>query len=53
MVDYTEGAGYQYHTHVKPGDVGRYVLLTGDPGRCESISKLFDDPKLLYRYYVR
>lgn len=44
MVDYTEGAGYQYHTHVKPGDVGRYVILTGDPGRCESISKLFDNP---------
>ncbi len=47
MVDYTEGAGYQYHTHVKPGDVGRYVLLTGDPGRCESISKLFDNPKFV------
>ena len=47
MVDYTEGAGYQYHTHVKPGDVGRYVLLTGDPGRCESISKLFDNPEFV------
>ena len=47
MVDYTEGAGYQYHTHVKPGDVGRYVLLTGDPGRCEAISKYFDDPKFV------
>ena len=45
MVDYTEGAGYQYHTHVKKGDVGRYVILTGDPVRCESISKLFDNPK--------
>ena len=44
MVDYTEGAGYEYHTHIAPGDVGRYVLLTGDPGRCEEISKLFDDP---------
>lgn len=47
MVDYTEGAGYQYHTHVKPGDVGRYVLLTGDPGRCESISKYFDNPEFI------
>ncbi len=45
MIDYTEGAGFQYHTHVKPGDVGRYVLLTGDPGRCESISKYFDNPQ--------
>ena len=47
MVDYTEGAGYQYHTHVAPGDVGRYVILTGDPGRCESISKLLDNPKFV------
>ena len=47
MIDYTEGAGYQYHTHVKPGDVGRYVILTGDPGRCESISKLFDNPEFV------
>lgn len=44
MVDYTEGAGYEYHTHVKKGDIGRYVLLTGDPGRCEEISGYFDDP---------
>lgn len=47
MVDYTEGAGYQYHTHVKKGDVGRYVLLTGDPGRCETISKYFDNPRFI------
>ncbi len=47
MVDYTEGAGYQYHTHVKPGDVGEYVLLTGDPGRCESISKLLDNSQFV------
>ena len=47
MVDYTEGAGYQYHTHVKKGDVGRYVILTGDPGRCETISHLFDNPEFI------
>ncbi|WP_022777213.1 uridine phosphorylase [Butyrivibrio sp. AE3009] len=47
MVDYTEGAGYQYHTHVKKGDIGRYVILTGDPGRCESISHLFDNPRFV------
>ena len=44
MIDYTEGAGFQYHTHVAAGDIGRYVLLTGDPGRCESIAQYFDDP---------
>ena len=26
-------AEMQYHVHLKPGDVGRYVLLPGDPGR--------------------
>lgn len=26
-------ADLQYHVHLKPGDVGRYVLLPGDPGR--------------------
>ena len=47
MVDYTEGAGYQYHVHTKPGDVGRYVILPGDPGRCEKIAKYFDDAELV------
>ncbi len=37
----------QYHIHCKPGDVGRYVLLPGDPGRCEIIARLFDDPVLV------
>jgi len=32
-----------YHINMKKGDVGRYVLLPGDPGRCESIAKYFDD----------
>ena len=47
MVDYTEGAGYQYHLQTKKGDVGRYVILPGDPGRCEKIAAYFDDPKLV------
>jgi len=33
----------QYHVKCKKGDVGRYVIIPGDPGRCESIAKLFDD----------
>ena len=45
MIDYTEGSGKQYHTNVGPGDVGRYVFLPGDPGRCEAIAKYFDNPK--------
>ena len=44
MIDYTEGAGTQYHIGLKPGDVGRYVLLPGDPKRCRLIAAKFDDP---------
>ena len=36
--------GMQYHIHCKEGDVGRYVFLPGDPGRCESIASHFDNP---------
>jgi len=35
----------QYHIQMKKGDVGRYVLLPGDPGRCEKIAAFFDDPQ--------
>ncbi len=35
----------QYHIQLEPGDVGRYVLLPGDPGRCEKIAAFFDNPK--------
>ena len=34
----------QYHIRCKAGDVGRYVFLPGDPGRCESIAAHFDNP---------
>jgi uridine phosphorylase len=37
----------QYHIQLKKGDVGRYVLLPGDPGRCEKIADFFDDPQLI------
>ena len=36
-----------YHIHMKKGDVGRYVFLPGDPGRCEKIASYFDDPELI------
>lgn len=32
----------QHHIQCKEGDVGRYVLLPGDPGRCADIAKHFD-----------
>ena len=36
--------GQQFHIRCVEGDVGRYVFLPGDPGRCESIAALFDNP---------
>ena len=34
----------QFHIRCQAGDVGRYVFLPGDPGRCESIAAHFDNP---------
>lgn len=39
--------GLMYHIHMKKGDVGRYVFLPGDPGRCEKIASYFDNPELI------
>ena len=36
--------GTQHHIRCNKGDVGRYVFLPGDPGRCESIARHFDNP---------
>jgi uridine phosphorylase len=35
----------QYHIHVKPGEVGKYVLLPGDPDRVLRIAKYLDNSK--------
>jgi uridine phosphorylase len=37
----------QYHIRVSENDVGKYVLLPGDPGRCESIANYFDNPQFV------
>ena len=47
MADYSQVEGMQYHIQCKKGDVGKYVILTGDPKRCESIAAYFDDAKLV------
>lgn len=36
--------GLAFHLHIKEGDIGRYVLLPGDPARCEKIARYFDNP---------
>lgn len=47
MTNYSEIEGMQYHIQLKPGDVGRYVILPGDPKRCEKIASHFTDAKLM------
>lgn len=37
----------EYHIQCARGEVGRYVFLPGDPGRCEAIAKYFDEPRLV------
>ena len=34
----------QYHINVSEGQVGKYCILPGDPGRCEKIAAFFDEP---------
>jgi len=46
MLKYSEN-GIQYHIGIKEGDVGKYVILPGDPKRCEKIAKYFDDAKFV------
>jgi len=37
-----------FHLGCKKGDVGRYCLLPGDPGRCEKIAALLDDAHFVH-----
>ncbi|MBQ6892973.1 MAG: uridine phosphorylase [Clostridia bacterium] len=37
----------QYHIKCAEGDVGRYVILPGDPARCERIAAYFDDAEFI------
>ena len=37
----------QFHIRCAAGEVGRYVILPGDPGRCEAIASLFDGARFV------
>ena len=37
----------QYHIACSGGDVGGYVILPGDPARCEKIAAHFENPRLI------
>ncbi len=47
MKNYSEDAGRQYHIQVAQGEVGRYVIMPGDPKRCVKIAQYFDNPVLI------
>lgn len=47
IMNYSENPNKQYHIQVGKGDVGRYVILPGDPKRCAKIAKYFDAPVLM------
>lgn len=47
----------QYHVQLKPGDVGKYVLLPGDPARSDRVANYLEDAVLVgsnreYRTYT-
>ena len=44
---YSVDPARQYHIQVAKGEVGRYVILPGDPKRCAKIARYFDDPVLI------
>ena len=37
--------GRQYHIGLKAEDIGKYIILPGDPKRCEKIAAYFENPK--------
>lgn len=47
MKNYSENESLQYHIQVGKNQVGRYVILPGDPKRCAKIAKYFDDPVMI------
>lgn len=44
MKNYSEDISRQYHIQVAKGEVGRYVIMPGDPGRCEKIAEYLENP---------
>ena len=37
----------EFHLKIREGDIGKYVILCGDPGRCEKIANYFDDAQFV------
>lgn len=47
MVQYASEPDMMYHVALRPGDIGEYVILPGDPKRCEKIAAYFDNARLV------
>lgn len=47
MKNYSEDASRQYHIQVAAGEVGRYVIMPGDPKRCAKIAQYLEEPVLI------
>lgn len=47
MKNYSENPNKQYHIQVGKGEVGRYVIMPGDPKRCERIAQYLENPILI------
>lgn len=47
MINYSEDKERQYHIQTAPGEVGRYVILPGDPKRCAKIAAYLDNAVLV------
>lgn len=47
MKNYSEDESRQYHIQVAQGEVGRYVIMPGDPKRCARIAQYFENPVLI------
>ena len=47
MPKYSEDPNRMYHIQTAKGEVGKYVMMPGDPGRCEKIAAYLDDPVLV------
>ncbi len=47
MQNYSGEEGLQYHLQIRRGDVGRYVILPGDPKRCAKIASYLENAVLI------
>lgn len=45
MQNYSGEKKLQYHLQIRPGDVGEYVILPGDPKRCQKIAEYLERPE--------